>query len=77
MPVECIPSNLESDIRCAVCGQGFLLFSNRVTQPQRVELRALVQNALRRHHKEVHGGDHPRSGFRVELALDTLTPALV
>ena len=74
MPVECVPSNLESDIRCAVCGQGFLLFSGRVTQPQRVALRALVQTALRRHHHEMHGGSHPRNPFEVELRL---TPALV
>ncbi len=77
MPVECVPSNLESDIRCAVCGQGFLLFSKRVTQHQRAAMRTLVQHALRRHHREVHSGDHPQCGFTVELAVNTPMPALV
>ncbi len=74
MPVECVPSNLESDIRCAVCGQGFLLFCRRVTQQQRTEMRAAVSKALRSHHHEAACMDHAHASFMVELSGQTLMP---
>ena len=64
MPVECIVTNLESDVRCAVCGQGFLLFASRPLHLHRDRLRSAVQQALRTHHS---AGEHPAQRFSVLL----------
>jgi hypothetical protein len=60
MPIECRPSNLGSDVRCEVCGQGFLLYSDRSMSRERNAIRAAVQQKLRDQH---NGEQHPPSGF--------------
>ena len=64
MPVECVLSNLGSDVRCAVCGQGFLLFAQGLFPAHREHLRQLVQSVLRLHH---NAGTHPTSRFHIAV----------
>ena len=75
MSVECMPSKLGSDVRCAVCGQGFLLFSSRAMNQRRDQVRVLIQAELRRHHEQCHEG-HPEERFTMYLPQDELQAAL-
>ena len=74
MLVECLVSNLGSDVRCLVCGQGFLLFADRCVHRQRARFRHVVpavQQVLRLHHV---AGPHPTQRFFISLFQD-LVPA--
>jgi hypothetical protein len=64
MSIECRPSNLSSDIRCAVCGQGFLLYGDHRSTHERRVVRETVQQMLRAHHAVQQ---HHDSGFVVDL----------
>lgn len=66
MPIECRPSNVCSDVRCTVCGQGFLLYSDGRTAHDRATVRASVQQELRRQH-EYH--EHAREGFVLDVEI--------
>ena len=76
MKVRCEASNAGSDIRCKVCGQGFLLHwtSGSPEHTESVEdeavLRAEVLHELRRHHASStdHPVAHPHGCFHVHLA---------
>lgn len=72
MPIECRPSNLSSDVRCTVCGQGFLLYGESRTARDRAAIRATVQQELRRQHQH---HEHAREGF--VLDLETASPELL
>ena len=54
------------ETRCAVCGQGFVMFWERQTRMERAEALREIDNTLRRHH---HNGAttnaHPVKGFLV------------
>ena len=63
MSIECRPSNVCSDVRCAVCGQGFLLYGDRCSSLERESVRATVQQTLREHHDDQQ---HPEAGFVVD-----------
>jgi hypothetical protein len=63
MSIKCCPSNLCSDLRCAVCGQGFLLYGDVRSPRERQALRETVQNTLREHHK---AQEHPSTAFLVD-----------
>jgi hypothetical protein len=66
MPIECMPSNVCSDVRCAVCGQGFLVFAERHAHTQLADLRKAVQQALRQHHTV---SEHPVGPFTVDCSI--------
>jgi hypothetical protein len=84
MNVRCEASNAGSDIRCKVCGHGFLLHwaSESPEHPQSVEdesiLRAEVHRELRRQHTRStdHPGAHPHGCFHVQLAEPEPEPSL-
>ena len=68
--VVCQLSNEASDVRCSVCGQGFLVYWARFSRSQQELSRRAIQEALRRHHAEsMASGEahevHPRESFRV------------
>jgi hypothetical protein len=63
--VECVPSNICSDVRCAVCGQGFLIFTECQVRTHLDELRRNVQHTLRQHHMD---SQHPTGAFTIETA---------
>lgn len=79
MAVECITSNVTSDVRCAVCGQGFLVYTqstDRSSNNGRETLRTLVQHALRTHHAQhesVHA--HPPQRFWLEPGSESFATA--
>ena len=62
MSIECRPSNVCSDLRCAICGQGFLLYGDRCSSEERESVRASAQQTLREHHSDQQ---HPAAGFVV------------
>ena len=72
--VVCKLSNAGSDVRCSVCGQGFLVYWARFSRAEQVESRRVIQEALRGHHAAVaEGADphavHPRERFTVVDAV--------
>ena len=78
MSIKLRPSSLCSDVRCAVCGQGFLLFSSRLAHLHHHEVHTQVQHVLREHHtdRDDHHA-HPAEGFSMPLLLEMLCPATV
>jgi len=68
--VLCTLSHEGSDVRCTVCGQGFLVYWARFSRAEQAESRRLVQEQLRQHHVDASdpGADrriHPRTSFNV------------
>ena len=64
MQVLCKISNTVSDVRCKVCGQGFLVYWSRTTRTEREATRQHVVEALAQQHAASpteHA--HPRTGF--------------
>ncbi len=69
MSVTCLVSHTANDLRCPVCGQGFLLFTGgRVSATAREQVRHRVRLAVRQHHAVSTSGMevHPRIAFAVE-----------
>lgn len=69
-PVHCTLSHAGSDVRCAVCGQGFLVFWSRLSRAEKTACRRVIQDHLRNHHvtvNDTHGGRriHPREPFPI------------
>jgi hypothetical protein len=73
--VVCRLSNEASDVRCAVCGQGFLVYWARFSRAEQAQARRAIQEVLRGHHAanlaiddahSVHPADvHPTESFSV------------
>ncbi|HWZ53075.1 MAG TPA: hypothetical protein VNW54_16590 [Granulicella sp.] len=68
--VVCKLSNEASDVRCAVCGQGFLVYWSRFTRAEQDHGRRVIQEQLRQHHADgLRSGEahevHPKESFRV------------
>lgn len=68
--VLCTLSHEGSDVRCAVCGQGFLVYWSRFSRSEQEECRRQIQDQLRQHHVAAQdsGADrriHPRAAFNV------------
>ena len=67
-----------SDIRCKVCGQGFLVYWARTTRSERDAMRSQVAAALEGHHRNAAIGGmpthhaHPRGGFDVPHWADVM-----
>jgi hypothetical protein len=80
--VLCTLSHEGSDVRCTVCGQGFLVYWSRFSRAEQAECRRAVQEQLRQHHIDAKDPNadrriHPRSSFNVPewSALPHLAPA--
>jgi hypothetical protein len=63
-------SEFRQDIRCSVCGQGFRLYWELKSAPERATVRSIVLSELRDHHSREQGGDttaaaHPADLFRL------------
>lgn len=66
MQVLCKKSMTSSDVRCSVCGQGFVVFWERSSREEQAEAIGQLMNDLREHHLD--GDDasaHPDHGFNV------------
>jgi hypothetical protein len=63
-------SEFRQDIHCSVCGQGFRLYWEMSSIPERATMREIVKGELRDHHSMEQGGDrtaaaHPFDLFRL------------
>lgn len=66
MQVLCKISDTVSDVRCKVCGQGFLVFWSRTSVAEQNATRGNVVDALARQHEASNSEHvHPRIGFNV------------
>jgi hypothetical protein len=66
MQVLCKASNSASDIRCNVCGQGFLVYWTRTSLAERGAARDGILKALRGHHEgSSDASAHPTAGFNL------------
>lgn len=67
MSTTCLLSNTANDLRCPVCGQGFLVFAERATATVREQVKRRVQRAMRTHHAGTQGAldVHPTVAFPV------------
>jgi hypothetical protein len=66
--VLCTRSNLGNDVRCPVCGQGFLVFWYRFSRDEQDALRQPIARALRAQHANpatAVGGAHSAEEFTV------------
>ena len=66
MQALCKVSDTASDVRCSICGQGFLVYWSRTSRSeQEATYRGLIE-ALELHHTSTLSAQaHPRSGFNV------------
>ena len=66
MQVLCKMSNTVSDVRCKICGQGFLVYWSRTTRTEQEATRVAVVEALAQQHAHSTTEHvHPRTGFTV------------
>ena len=73
MQILCKVSNVFSDVRCPVCGQGFLVYWTRVASHSRNEQRDLLLGGLRGHHNIVTSAEAHPPAFHL---ADAATPIL-
>lgn len=66
MQVLCKKTNGNAETHCCVCGQGFVMFWDRQSRNERVTALHEIQEALRRHHRNLNGTEaHPENSFPV------------
>ena len=66
MQVLCKASNTASDVRCSICGQGFLVYFTRTSPQERAARLTEVQHSLRDHHAATDASAaHPTQGFHL------------
>ncbi len=66
MQVLCKASSTASDVRCNVCGQGFLVYWTRTSATDRAARREEILQALRHHHVANDAASaHPSAGFNL------------
>lgn len=60
-------AKLSSDVRCPICGQGFLVFEELAAHASQIESRRIVQQALRDQHTSQGkmNGAHPSAMFDI------------
>jgi hypothetical protein len=63
----CQPSKLSSSVRCPVCGQGFLIYSEDGIHSGHNINRRIIQHALRTHHasRSATPSAHPDRTFHI------------
>ena len=66
MQVLCKASNSASDIRCNICGQGFLVYWTRTSPSERLAAREWILKELRAQHDGTDAAaPHPAAGFNL------------
>ena len=71
MQMLCKVSNVFSDVRCPVCGQGFLVYWTRLQAKQRGEQRQTLMEGLRLQHATVNSADAHPAAFHLADGLTT------
>ena len=72
MQVVCEQSNTINDVRCAVCGQGFVVQWAPILPALRIETRTRIIHALRRQHQVGASSHHAHPQAR--FAVSTVSP---
>lgn len=73
MSITCLLSHTSNDLRCPICGQGFLVFAERASAAVREQIRRRVKRAMRMHHAGAGASQvHPTDAFPVEEENTTL-----
>src|SRR5208337_1697021 len=61
MQVLCKKTDGNAEAHCCVCGQGFVMFWDRQSRPERVAALHEIQEVLRRHHRDSSSPEaHPK-----------------
>lgn len=79
MQIECLPACGAADVRCDLCGRGFLLLAPEASASLHLWQVVLVEHALRQQHdgSALPGGAaHPQQRFSIDT-LSGLTPEAV
>ena len=78
MSITCLLSQTVNDLRCPVCGQGFLVFAEHTSATVREQVRRRVQGTMRMHHAGAEGSTdvHPTLAFAVAGEDDTVAGRL-
>ena len=71
MQMLCKVSNVFSDVRCPVCGQGFLVYWTRLQSKQRGEQRQTLIDGLRLQHGTVSTAEAHPAAFHLADGLTT------
>lgn len=71
MQMLCKVSSAFSDVRCPVCGQGFLVYWTRLQAKQRGEQRETLIDGLRLQHSMVNSADAHPAAFHLADGLTT------
>ena len=50
MPLHCLPTQTHFDVRCPVCGEGFLLLTEPTLRSERLALHGWAATVLESHH---------------------------
>ena len=73
MQMLCKVSNAYNDVRCPVCGQGFMVYWTRLAAKSRDDQRHILLNSLRDQHTSAGTEDVHPAAFHL---ADGLSPAL-
>jgi hypothetical protein len=60
-------SEFRQDVNCSICGQGFRLYWEQNSPPERATMRAIVLGELRDHHSEEQGDNKTAAAHPVDL----------
>ena len=74
MQMLCKVSNCFSDVRCPVCGQGFVVFWDRSTPETHTQQRTEVRRGLRLHHAELSSAEAHPAAFSIPDAPMAVLP---
>ena len=59
-------SKLSSDVRCPICGQGFLIFAELAAHASQIDSRRMIQQTLRSQHDAPSTtAPHPGATFNI------------
>lgn len=69
MQMLCKVANVFSDVKCPVCGQGFLVYWTRLAAKNRDDQRQQLLNGLREQHTTVPGEEAHPAAFHLTADL--------
>ncbi|ADV84969.1 hypothetical protein AciPR4_4225 [Terriglobus saanensis SP1PR4] len=68
MRVICKKSMIGSDVRCPICGQGFVVFWQGRVQARQLEKKLVLQSLRMQHENGSNGAEvHPAAAFDVPI----------
>ena len=73
MSITCLLSHTYSDLRCPVCGEGFLILARAENRVIRTQLRRIVGEALRAQHTHI-GATAVHGAQPFTVAADNCSP---